>query len=185
MLEYKNIEYGELLQRCAYGEIDAYGHRFNVGNYVVVFHNARGVVCIARVYDTVSELHKGLLELTEEFKDRDDVDWDVYRVVPTRDDDEEHYDECEHDALSSFTVLVPCTEFPYREFSAALAAGLIEDTADCYGMDLLRDDFVLLEETGSNCPLYRMAGSYSFVSSEDTLDILKRMVSGAKLLHLS
>lgn len=187
MLEFKDIEYGELLQRCAYCEIDQDGFRFNVGNYVVVLGDKdTGRVYIAAVCITVSELRKRLVELREDCKYWGEVvTSNVYRVVPTRDDDEE-YEELEDDFQPSrFTVLVPYIEFPYREFYACLVAGVVEDTADCYGMDLLRGDYVLLEKTESDRAPYRLAGSYDFIEDKDTLDILRRVVTGAKLLRLS
>ena len=185
MLEYKDIEYGDLLQRCAYGEIDAYGHRFNVGNYVVIFRNKRGVVCIARVSDTVSELHKGLLELAEEFEDRNDAEWDVYRVVPTRDDDEDADDECDCDATLRTTVLVPYSEISYREFYAAVLCGIV---ADPYGFacGLLRGDLVAVKRQEDEDAPYCIVNVYDFVDGECAKTIIKEYVKdGARLMLLS
>lgn len=190
-MEYNDIEYGKLLQRCAYGEIDAYGHRFNVGNYVVIFRNARGVVCIARVCETVSELHKDLLELAEEFEGCEDVDWDVYRVVPTRDDDnDEEADEPEpfHHYVRG-TVLVPYSEISYRVFYAALLAGVVADPYG-FGGGLLRGDLVAVKRQDDGDASYRIVNVYDYVDGSvngaNARAILHEYVTdGARLMLLS
>lgn len=183
MLEYKDIEYGELLQRCAYGDIDADGYRFNVGDYVIVFHNNdTGSICIVGVFITVSELRKRLLELSEEFENCvDNVGWNVYRVVPTCDDEDE-CDECEH---ASFAVLVPYTEIPFREFYAALLCGVVEDPYG-FGGSLLRGDLVVVKRQDDETAPYRIVNVYDFIGVDDSMAILKQyVINDARLLLLS
>lgn len=186
MLQYKDIEYGELLQRCAYGEIDTNGYRFDVGNYVVVFHNDdTDVVCLAGVYITVSELRKRLLELSEEYElCGESVGWNVCRVVPTGDDDEDACDECKQDAPLRSTVLVPYTEVAFRVFYAAMQSGVV---ADPYGFGgcLLRGDLVAVKQQAEGAS-YRIVNVYDFIDGDSALAILKEyVVDGARLVLLS
>ena len=184
-MEYKDIEYGELLQRCAYGDIDADGYRFNVGNYVIVFRNAWGVVCIAGVCETSSELRKRLLDLSEEFGDREDCEkysWDIYRVVPTGDDEE---DACNDDAPLRTTVLVPYNEISYRQFCAAMLCGVVADPYG-FGGSLLRGDLVVVRRQDDEQSPYRIVNAYDFVDGGDAKAILKEyVVNDAFLLLLS
>lgn len=184
MLDIKEIEYGELLQRCACGVIDQDGFRFNVGNYVVVLSDKdTGHVYIAAVCITVSELRKRLVQLREDCEYWGEVvTTNVYHVVPTRVEDDEIEDDCQP---SRFTVLVPYTEFPFREFYACLVAGVVADPYG-FGGGLLRGDHVAVKRQDDEGAPYRIVNVYDFVDAESTMEILKEYVTdGARLLMLS